>query len=142
MISDNVMGLCVISGVCVLLPIMITWLSLRAKSNAINRKYGLLEKAIEHGVDIDPNLLIDEKNGKKSTRMRLLNKLQWGVIYTVLGIAAAICIFAIPAMKPFLAGVAAVSLALGVGYLVAYFVGRKQLQPDIMREDKGLEEKK
>ncbi len=128
------MGVIVVTGVCVILPIVIVWLSTRAKSVAVNRRFDLLHAAIEKGVDIDPNLLLDPKKEKASIKMQLLNKLQWGIIFLLAGIIVGV--YAILnshiAELVWLAGVA---VAVGAALTAIYFFGKRDLKPEIEAEE-------
>ncbi len=129
-------------GICVVLPITVTWIVAKSKRDVAKEKFSLLHKAIEHGVEIDPQLLID-KNSDTSLKMRLLSKLQWGIILVVIGLAA---VFLMTFVKGWAANkeltyIAILSLAVGLSFLVTYFIGRKQFQHEISLEEKETEQK-
>ena len=41
-------------GICVILPVMIVWIVSRVRQNEINRKAEIMLKALEAGVEINP----------------------------------------------------------------------------------------
>ncbi len=128
-------------GMCVIMPIVIVWIVMRVKDNATKEKFALLHKAVEHGIEIDPELLVDRK-AADNLKMRLLSKLQWGIIFTVIGIVSVVYMFFDLAMdKTLISLIACVLLAMGLGFLVTYFVGRKDLHHEISLEEKEAEKR-
>ncbi len=130
-------------GICVVLPILVVWIVSKTRRNTINRKYELLQKAVEHGVELDPKLRIDEKEKNNTLKMQLLSKLQWGVIFLVAGISCLmLCVFAPVFTDGGILALAIVvtTLALGIGFMVSYFVGRRDLKKELALEEEKKEE--
>ncbi len=132
--SDNLTAIFIITGVCVILPAMIVWLVSRARSVAVNRKYDLLHAAIEKGVEIDPNLLIDSKKEKRSIKMQLLDKLQWGIILLLAGIITGVYSLVKYPESDFL-WLSVIAFAIGVALVVIYFFGKRDLKHEIEQEE-------
>ncbi len=128
--------------VCVILPVMIVWLVQRSRSHRIDKRSEVLVKAMENGVEVDPNLLIDETpDRKKSLKMQMISYLSNGVIFGLIGLLFIILTVAGVASFPawgYYAGIPL--LAVGVGNLVAYFVGRKYMAPEIQAEEQAGKE--
>lgn len=128
--------------VCVVLPVMIVWLVQRSRSHKIDRRTEVLVKAIENGVDVDPNLLIDETPVKrKSLKMQMISYLSNGVIFGLIGLLFIILTLAGVASFPawgYYAGIPL--LAVGLGNLVAYFVGVRYMAPEIKAEEEARKE--
>ena len=130
--------------ICVVLPVMVVWLVTRARIKKNEQKMAVLVKAIENGVDIDPELLISETESSRNTKMRLIKKLTTGIICSMIGVALLVC----PSIDAFegVAGlellyiIGGVMVAIGVAYMVAFFVGRKYLAPEIEAEERKLKE--
>ncbi len=130
--------------ICVVLPVMVVWLVTRARIKKNEQKMAVLVKAIENGVDIDPELLISETESSRNTKMRLIKKLTTGIICSMIGVALFVC----PSIDAFegVAGlqmlyiIGGVMVAIGVAYMVAFFVGRKYLAPEIEAEERKLKE--
>ena len=61
------------------MPIVVTGIVFRSKEHEINRKTDVLLKAVENGQEIDPALFTGSGNGK-TLKMKLLNKLTWGMV--------------------------------------------------------------
>ncbi len=128
------MGVIVSTGICVVLPVLIIWLTTRAKTIATNRKYDLLHAAIEKGVAIDPNLLLDPKKESRSIKMQLLGKLQWGIILLIAGIILGLlCIF--ENIRVEIMWVFGLAIAVGLALIAIYFIGRSDLKKEIEQEE-------
>lgn len=127
--------------ICVVLPVMIVWLITRAMTRKTEKKMDVLVKAIENGVEINPDLLIEASEGKpKSVKMALVNKLGTGVMLSLMGlvfiILAACNVQAFPAWG-YYAGIPL--LAVGIGNLVSYFYGVRFMKPEIEADEKSLQ---
>ncbi|MBP3563699.1 MAG: hypothetical protein J6J54_04685 [Bacteroidales bacterium] len=130
--------------ICVVLPVMVVWLVTRARIKKNEQKMAVLMKAIENGVDIDPELLISETESSRNTKMRLIKKLTTGIVCSMIGVVLLVC----PSIDAFegVAGlemlyiIGGVMVAMGVAYMVAFFVGRKYLAPEIEAEERKFKE--
>ena len=129
--------------VVVVLPVMVVWLVTRARLKKNEQKMAVLVKAIENGVDIDPTLLVSETEGGHNTKMKLVRKLTTGVICAIIGLAVLICTqldaFEGVAGIEMLYIIGGVLIAVGAAYILAFFVGRKYLAPEIEAEEKKLQ---
>jgi len=129
--------------VMVVLPVMVVWLVTRARLKKNEQKMAVLVKAIENGVDIDPALLVSETEGGSNTKMKLVRKLTTGVICAIIGLAVLICTqldaFDGVAGIEMLYIIGGVLIAVGAAYILAFFVGRKYLAPEIEAEEKKLQ---
>ena len=129
--------------VMVVLPVMVVWLVTRARLKKNEQKMAVLVKAIENGVDIDPALLVSETEGGRNTKMKLVRKLTTGVICAIIGLAMLICTqldaFDGVAGIEMLYIIGGVLIAVGAAYILAFFVGRKYLAPEIEAEEKKLQ---
>ena len=129
--------------VVVVLPVMVVWLVTRARLKKNEQKMAVLVKAIENGVDIDPALLVSETEGGRNTKMKLVRMLTTGVICAIIGLAVLICTqldaFDGVAGIEMLYIIGGVLIAVGAAYILAFFVGRKYLAPEIEAEEKKLQ---
>ena len=127
--------------VCVVLPVMVVWLITRAMTRKTEKKMDVLVKAIENGVEINSDLLIEATEGKpKSVKMELVNKLGTGVMLSLMGLVfvvlAAFNVQAFPAWG-YYAGIPI--LAAGIGNLVSYFFGLRFMKPEIEADERNLQ---
>ena len=134
--------------ICVVLPVMIVWLVMRARQNEINKRTEVMLKAIECGATVDDiDYFKMPKKATKCTKERLLEKLNgacvtslMGVAFIVLGILKNKDIINLP--MPFVSMVGAILLAVGIALFITYFVGKKTLAKEIEAEEKALENPK
>ncbi len=139
-------GVIISIAICCILPIASIFIIFFYLDKIAANKMNLLSKAIESGVDIDPQGLMESLESKKkkntTTKERLINKLIWGIILFILGASAFVCVafdLNIPAEVFIYSGIA--GTAVGTGLIVAYFVGKKLLATEIEAETKMFAEK-
>ena len=125
--------------VCVVLPVSIIAIIFGASINSDNKRSKVLIKAIESNCDIDADKLAEALQKPKKTAREILNlRLLRGCIFSLVGIA--ICIIGIIGIIAYSMGTefpadavtvplifGGISLAIGLSYLVVYFVTRKQI---------------
>lgn len=123
--------------ICVVLPIGIMAIIVGAEINNDNQRSKVLIKAIESNCGIDADKLAEALQKPKKTAREILNlRLLRGCIFSFIGLA--LCIVGIvalcmgtefsadPVTVPLIFGGA--SLAIGISYLVVYFVTRNQIK--------------
>lgn len=141
-----------VGGVCVVLPIWVVTLVMKARTRKMDRKMDILMASVEKGQQVDPALLVaaEEGNGKYKLKRNILNRLAFGSIFSLLGAV----LFIIPVLLgPSTSAIAtqsrnsaffvigAILLAVGAGLLISYFVGRKMLAKEIEAEEAELAKK-
>lgn len=125
--------------VCVVLPVLIVFIVFRAAMNSDNKRAEILIKAIEQNGDVDADRLAKAlEKPRKSPREVLNLRLLRGCIFSLVGlflIAVGLVSFAAgtefgadPVTVPMLFGGA--SMAIGISYLIVYFVTRGQVAGD------------
>ena len=131
--------------ICVVLPVLIVWIVGRVRQNATNRRAEVMLKAIENGVEIDPNLLKPARDPRKTSIKRdLLDKLNGACITSLMGVAFLLLwLFAdIRWFAAYLPFAGAMLLAVGIGLFISFFARKKMLAKEIEAEEKELLENK
>lgn len=129
-------GILVPIFICVVLPVAIVLIVFLYNMNSDNKRAEVLIKAIEANKDIDTDKLAEAfSKPRRSTREILNLRLLRGSIFTLCGLGFVIfglvglandfTIRMEPVMIPMICG--ASCLAVGISYLIVYFVTRKQL---------------
>jgi ABC-type Fe3+ transport system permease subunit len=124
--------------ICVVLPVAIVLITSYTKINGDNKRTQIILKAIEANKDVDTDKLIESlKKPHKSIREITSLRLLRGCIFALIGIALAIVglsnyvcgteFSADQVTIPLMLG--GISLAVGISYLIVYFVTRKQIEP-------------
>lgn len=132
--AESIIALFIPIGICVVMPVLVVWLVSRIAINKENRKSDVLMEAIRNNANVDTDKLMKSMAGRERSARELLNlRLLRGCIFTLLGVAFGVCagIFAYDVpdsdMKLSLMLLCSVSIAVGVGYLIVYFVSRKSI---------------
>ncbi|MBR6049491.1 MAG: hypothetical protein IKP83_04930 [Bacteroidales bacterium] len=125
---------------------MIAILSYRRKVNETNKRAEVVLAALEKGSGEMPEELMKSLNKpQKSIKERLLGKLLWGLSFTIFGavlLVAKIVRYNAGNTDEMISLGGIALLALGIGYLVYYFVGRRMLSKEIEAEEReNLKEK-
>lgn len=122
--------------VCVVLPVAIVLIVSLAKMNADNKRSQIILKALEANKDVDTDKLLESmRKPQKSAREILTGRLLRGCILSLVGVALVV-IGAInystfmnfdidSVFFPISSG--GVSIAVGLAYLIVYFITRKQV---------------
>lgn len=127
-------------GICVVLPVLIVWLVTRARQNETNRKAEIMLKAIEAGVPVDMKQFEGARKTPKTIKQDLLGNFTGGCICTLMGIAFLVMgsLNLVTYGSYFMPMAGGVLLAVGIGLLISYFVGKKSLAKEIEAEEKQL----
>ena len=129
---------------CVL-PIVFIWLETRRKINESRDRMQIITTAIEKNPDMDVEELMKKISPKKKLlKEKLLTKLLWGCITSVIGlglIGLGIYLFGSgsdkdDALTSISFGV--ILLAVGGAFIINYGVGRKMLAKEIEAEENQL----
>ena len=130
---------------CVL-PIMIVWLTIRKEMNETNTRTQIVLAAIEKNPDMDLEEMMKKISPKKKLlKEKLLSKMQWGSITTMLGLG--LIGFGIylnvngiggkdDPMTSICGGL--VLLGVGIALLINYVVGKRMLAKEIVAEENKM----
>ena len=133
---------------CCILPIVVVWLIARRRMNETNARTQIALAAIEKNPDMDiEELLKKVSKGGKLLKEKLLTKLFWGTLSSLLGIG----LIGFGAWLGYVGGggvddpMAAacfglIALGVGIAFLINYFVGKRMLAKEIEAEEKRLTE--
>lgn len=143
-------GVLVPIAICVVLPVLIVWITIRKSVNSDNKRAEVLLKAIEANNSIDVDKLAEALTKPRRTPRELLNhRLMRGCMFTFIGLA--LCLVGIlvwngdPDVEfgsddvfiPIMFGCC--SVAVGISYLTVFMVTRKQVEAEEQKagEPKG-----
>lgn len=133
----------IVTCVCVVAPITIVWLVTKARTKKMDRKMDILMQAVNNGQEVDPALLVNAEGKKYRLKKNILNRLLVGIIATLSGLMIMFVPYLLnssweEAGASDLVIVPIIIQAVGVGFLVSYFVGRKFLAKEIEQEEAEL----
>ena len=127
-----------------ILPIVAIWLDVRRRINETNARTQIALATIEKNPDMDIEELLKKMSSNgKLLKEKLLKKLLWGCLTTLLGVG--LIGFGIYLSANNLGGTddpmtsvcfGLISLGVGIAFLINYFVGKKMLAKEIEAEEK------
>ncbi len=145
---EDLIGILVPIGICVVLPVMIVWLSMRKSMNETNKRTEIALEAIRNNSELNVEDFFKKMTPKeKLIKEKLMAKLQKACILLLLGIGflvyAGIKAYVGGSHPdsvelPALAGV--IMTAIGAPMLYVYFVSKKTLAKEMEAEEKALEQ--
>lgn len=142
-----IMIVIIVIGCCVVLPIMIVWITNKRKAHEIDKQTEILITLLEKNPDLDPAEVMQKLNvsskSHKTVKQKLLENLFSGGMMTLMGLAILI---------PHLCGlvffgnrenglfIGGIMMAMGVAFLIHYLISKKQLRSEIEAEEQRLKE--
>lgn len=126
-------------GVAVVLPIAIVAIVFKSALASERNRKEIVLAALEKNPDIDVELLM--KNLKKSEKLikeKLLANLQHGSLCCLMGVAFVLLYFFLSMQKEILIIAGTVLIAIGIAFLVSYFVGRRMLEKEMEAEEQNM----
>jgi hypothetical protein len=136
---------------CVVMPVAIVWLVMRAKQNETNKMAEIMLKAIEAGIPLDPDFFKTQtRTLQKSLKERQLGWLTAACILIALGLGSilvGVIIILInnwtyvtaPSVYQLLTFAGGILLVIGIALLVVYFIRKRILAKELEAERQALE---
>lgn len=126
-------------GVVVALPVLIVAIIFRSAMAADRNRKEIILAALEK----NPNLNVEDlvKNMKKSEKLikeKLLAKLQRGCLCCLMGVAFVLLYFFLSVQNEYLIITGAALIAIGIAFLVSYFIGRRMLAQEMEAEQQNM----
>ena len=128
---------------CVL-PIVIIWLIIRKKTNETDKRTQLALAVLEKNPEIDVEELLKKTAPKpKLLKEKLLKKLFWGSLTTIIGVIA----IGDGIWSCYVGGddepmseicIGLIWLGVGIAFLINYFMGKKMLAKEIEAEERQM----
>ena len=127
---------------------MLVWFIVRKKMNETNQRTQIVLAAIEKNPEMDIEEIMKKISPKpKLLKEKLLTKLLWGSLATLLGIG----LIGLGAWLGYVGGggtddpfvsvcFGLIALGVGIAFLVNYFVGKKMLAKEMEAEEKSVTE--
>lgn len=129
-------------GVAVVLPVAIVAIVFRSALASERNRKEIVLAALEKNPDIDVEQLM--KNLKKSEKLikeKLLARLERGCLCCLMGVAFMVLYFFLGVQgEDFITVVGAALIAIGIAFLVSYFVGRRMLAKEMEAEQQNMKQ--
>lgn len=129
-------------GVAVVLPVAIVAIVFRSALASERNRKEIVLAVLEKNPDIDVEQLM--KNLKKSEKLikeKLLARLERGCLCCLMGVAFMVLYFFLGVQgEDFITVVGAALIAIGIAFLISYFVGRRMLAKEMLAEERYMNE--
>lgn len=129
-------------GVAVVLPIAIVAIVFRSALASERNRKEIVLAVLEKNPDIDVEQLM--KNLKKSEKLikeKLLARLELGCLCCLMGVAFMLLYFFLGVQsEDLIVVVGAALIAVGIAFLVSYFVGRRMLAKEMEAEQQNMKQ--
>ena len=129
-------------GVAVVLPIAIVAIVFKSALASERNRKEIVLAALEKNPDIDVEELM--KNLKKSEKLikeKLLARLERGCLCCLMGVAFMLLYFFLGVQsEDLIVVVGAALIAIGIAFLISYFVGRRMLAQEMEAEQQNMKQ--
>lgn len=126
-------------GVAVVLPIAVVAIVFKSVLASERNRKEIILAALEKNPNLDVEDLVKRmKESEKLIKEKLLAKLQHGCLCCLMGVAFVLLYFFLSVQNEFLIIAGTVLIAIGIAFLVGYFVGRRMLEEEILAEEQNM----
>lgn len=128
-------------GVVVALPVLIVSIIFRSVMAADRNRKEIILAALEKNPNLNVEDLVKRMNkSEKLIKEKLLAKLQHGCLCCLMGVAFVLLYFFLSMQKEILIIAGTVLIAIGIAFLVSYFVGRRMLEKEMEAEEQNMKQ--
>lgn len=126
-------------GVVVALPVLIVAIIFKSVMAADRNRKEIILAALEKNPNLNVEDLVKRMNkSEKLIKEKLLAKLQRGCLCCLMGVALVLLYFFPSVQNEFLIIAGAALIAIGIAFLVGYFVGRRMLAKEMLAEEQSM----
>lgn len=126
-------------GVVVALPVLIVSIIFRSVMAADRNRKEIILAALEKNPNLNVEDLVKRMNkSEKLIKEKLLAKLQRGCLCCLMGVAFVLLYFFLSVQNEFLIIAGTALIAIGIAFLVGYFVGRRMLAQEMEAEEQNM----
>ena len=128
-------------GVAVVLPIAIVAIVFRSALASDRNRKEIILAALEKNPNLDVEDLVKRmKKSNKLIKEKLLARLERGCLCCLMGVAFVLLYFFLSVQNEFLIITGAALIAIGIAFLVSYFVGRRMLAKEMEAEQQNMKQ--
>lgn len=126
-------------GVAVVLPITIVAIVFKSALASERNRKEIILAALEKNPNLDVEDLVKRmKKSEKLIKEKLLARLERGCACCLMGVAFVLLYFFLSVQKENFIIAGTVLIAIGIAFLVGYFVGRRMLEEEILAEEQSM----
>lgn len=128
-------------GVVVALPVLIVAIIFRSVMATDRNRKEIILAALEKNPNLNVEDLVKRMNkSEKLIKEKLLAKLQRGCLCCLMGVAFVLLYFFLSVQNEILFIAGAALIAIGIAFLVGYFVGRRMLAQEMLAEEQNMKQ--
>lgn len=128
-------------GVAVVLPVAIVAIVFKSALASDRNRKEIILAALEKNPSLDVEDLVKRmKKSNKLIKEKLLARLERGCLCCLMGVAFVLLYFFLSVQNEFLIITGAALIAVGIAFLVSYFVGRRMLAKEMEAEQQDMKQ--
>lgn len=128
-------------GVAVVLPVAIVAIVFKSALASDRNRKEIILAALEKNPNLDVEDLVKRmKKSEKLIKEKLLARLEHGCLCCLMGVAFVLLYFFLSVQNEFLIITGAALIAVGIAFLVSYFVGRRMLAQEMEAEQQNMKQ--
>lgn len=129
-------------GVAVVLPVAIVAIVFKSALASDRNRKEIILAALEKNPNLDVEDLVKRmKKSNKLIKEKLLARLERGCLCCLMGVAFMLLYFFLGVQgEDFIVVVGAALIAIGIAFLISYFVGRRMLAKEMLAEERYMNE--
>ena len=128
-------------GVAVVLPVAIVAIVFKSALASDRNRKEIILAALEKNPNLDVEDLVKRmKKSNKLIKEKLLARLEHGCLCCLMGVAFVLLYFFLSVQKEILLIVGTALIAIGIAFLVSYFVGRRMLKKEMEAEQQNMKQ--
>ncbi len=128
-------------GVAVVLPVAIVAIVFKSALASDRNRKEIILAALEKNPNLDVEDLVKRmKKSNKLIKEKLLARLERGCLCCLMGVAFVLLYFFLSVQKEILLIAGTALIAIGIAFLVSYFVGRRMLAQEMEAEQQNMKQ--
>lgn len=128
-------------GVAVVLPVAIVAIVFKSALASDRNRKEIILAALEKNPNLDVEDLVKRmKKSNKLIKEKLLARLERGCLCCLMGVAFVLLYFFLSVQKEILLIAGTALIAIGIAFLVSYFVGRRMLAKEMEAEQQNMKQ--
>lgn len=128
-------------GVAVVLPVAIVAIVFKSALASDRNRKEIILAALEKNPNLDVEDLVKRmKKSNKLIKEKLLARLKRGCLCCLMGVAFVLLYFFLSVQNEFLIITGAALIAIGIAFLISYFVGRRMLAKEMEAEQQNMKQ--
>lgn len=128
-------------GVAVVLPVAIVAIVFKSALASDRNRKEIILAALEKNPNLDVEDLVKRmKKSNKLIKEKLLARLERGCLCCLMGVAFVLLYFFLSVQNEFLIITGPALIAIGIAFLISYFVGRRMLAKEMEAEQQNMKQ--